>query len=142
MQFSSRLPIAVHILLCLAVFKGQYKLTSSFLAGSIGVNPVIVRNILGQLKAAGLVRVEAGVGGASLARDVREVTLLDVFEAVEGGESLFHLHEKPNPQCPVGRNIQGLLEERLKAVQEAMRFQLNAVTLKDLISDWRSLETP
>ena len=45
MQFSSRLTIATHILLCIEIFKDDYKITSNFLAGSIHVNPVIVRNI-------------------------------------------------------------------------------------------------
>ncbi|MDD6945709.1 MAG: transcriptional regulator, partial [Ruminococcus callidus] len=41
MQFSSRLTIATHILLCIEIFKDDYKITSNFLAGSIHVNPVI-----------------------------------------------------------------------------------------------------
>ena len=59
MQFSSRLPIAVHVLLCIHTFDGAEKLTSDFLAGSVNVNPVIIRNTLGKLKAAGLVTVDA-----------------------------------------------------------------------------------
>ena len=55
MQFSSRLTIATHILLCIEIFKDDYKVTSNFLAGSINVNPVIVRNILGLLSSAGIV---------------------------------------------------------------------------------------
>ena len=46
MQISSRLTIAVHILDCIDTFKDSYKLTSDFLAGSVNVNPVIIRNIL------------------------------------------------------------------------------------------------
>lgn len=138
MQFSTRLPIAVHILMCLAVFEGQYKMTSAFLAGSIGVNPVVVRNILGQLKAAGLVQVEAGVGGAALVRPADEITLLDVFDAVEDGENLFRLHENPNPRCPVGGRIKEVLNKRLESVQEVMRRELRSVTLRDLLNDWQS----
>ena len=63
MQFSSRLPIAVHILLAIVEFEGKVKTTSAFLAGSVNVNPVIIRNTIGQLKAAGLVTVRAGEGG-------------------------------------------------------------------------------
>ena len=33
-------------MLCIEVFKDDYKVTSNFLAGSINVNPVIVRNVL------------------------------------------------------------------------------------------------
>lgn len=47
MQFSFRLPVATHILLCIERFKDEYKTTSTFLAGSVNVNPVIVRKTLG-----------------------------------------------------------------------------------------------
>ena len=57
MQFSFRLPVATHILLCIERFKDEYKTTSTFLASSVNVNPVIIRKTLGQLKAAGLVEV-------------------------------------------------------------------------------------
>lgn len=135
MQFSSRLPIATHILLCIAVFDGQHKTTSNFLAGSVGVNPVIVRNTLGQLKTAGLVNVEAGVGGAALTKEPKDITLLDVFRAVEEPETLFHFHEHPNPNCPVGRNIHAVLGEHLQAVDDAVVAKLSAVTLQSLLDE-------
>ncbi len=135
MQFSTRLPVACHILLCIAIFGGQYKTTSTFLSDSVGVNPVIVRNTLGQLKAAGLVSVEAGVGGASLAKGPKDVTLLDVFRAVEEKEDLFHFHENPNPKCPVGRNVHAVLDGQFRAVSDAMEHQLQSVTLQTIIDD-------
>lgn len=136
MQFSSRLPIAVHILLCIEHFQGQYKTTSEFLAGSVNVNPVIIRKTLGQLKRAGLVNVEAGVGGAQLARKPEEITLRDVFAAVEGEEeTLFRFHEHPNPECPVGRNVHGLLDARLENARVAMEHSLEQVTLRDLLEE-------
>jgi Rrf2 family protein len=136
MQFSSRLPIAVHILLCIEHFQGQYKTTSEFLAGSVNVNPVIIRKTLGQLKRAGLVNVEAGVGGAQLARKPEEITLRDVFAAVEGEEeALFRFHEHPNPECPVGRNVHGLLDARLENARVAMEHSLEQVTLRDLLEE-------
>jgi len=133
MRFSSRLPVATHILLCIALLGGEHKTTSTFLAGSVGVNPVIVRNVLGQLKAAGIVVVEPGVGGASLAREPEEITLLDVFCAVEEHESLFRFHDNPNPACPVGRNVHAVLGESLAAVDDAMEARLAATTLRDLM---------
>ncbi|MBP3893684.1 MAG: Rrf2 family transcriptional regulator [Atopobiaceae bacterium] len=133
MRFSSRLPVATHILLCIALLGDEHKTTSTFLAGSVGVNPVIVRNVLGQLKAAGLVTVEPGVGGATLARDPEQITLLDVFHAVEERESLFRFHDNPNPECPVGRNVHAVLGKSLAAVDDAMEAQLAATTLADLM---------
>lgn len=137
MQFSTRFPVAVHILLCIAVFDGQNKTTSAFIAGSVGVNPVIVRGTLGKLKSAGIVHVDAGVGGAHLAKDAKDISLLDVFQAVEENESAFHLHENPNPACPVGRNVHAVLEHNLAMVDKAMQDQLSQITLQMLIDETR-----
>ena len=139
MQFSSRLPSAVHILLAIVEFDGKEKTTSTFLAGSVNVNPVIIRNTLGQLKAAGLVTVKAGEGGASLAKEPKDITLTDVFDAVEKEETLFHFHDNPNPDCPVGKNIHAVLDRRLFAIREAMREQMESITLQDLIDDMNHL---
>ena len=135
MKFSSRLPVAVHILLAIVEFEGKEKTTSTFLAGSVNVNPVIIRNTLGQLKTAGLVTVKAGEGGASLAKDPKDITLMDVFNAVEKEEMLFHFHENPNPECPVGKNVHAVLDRRLFSIQEAMQKQMGSITLQDLIDD-------
>ena len=133
MQFSSRFTIAVHIMLCLIRFGSEYKLTSNFLAGSVNVNPVIIRKILGQLKEAELVEVEAGVGGASLRKKPREITLLDIFNAVEGREQeLFHFHEQPNPDCPVGQRVHLLLDGKLADAKKALEANLQTTTLQDL----------
>lgn len=135
MQFSSRLPVAVHILLAIVEFEGKEKTTSTFLAGSVNVNSVIIRNTLGQLKTAGLVTVKAGEGGASLAKDPKDITLMDIFNAVEKKEALFHFHENPNPECPVGKNVHAVLDCRLAAIQETMQRQMKSITLQDLIND-------
>lgn len=136
-QFSSRMTIAVHILLAIAEFADKEKTTSTFLAQSVNVHPVIIRNTLGKLKAAGIVHVRAGEGGATLANDPQKITLLDIFEAVEKEEDLFHFHEHPNPQCPVGKNMHAILDQRLISIQNAMRKEMSAMTLQDLINDMK-----
>ena len=135
MQFSSRLTIATHILLCIEVFKDDYKVTSNFLAGSINVNPVIVRNVLGLLSSAEIVEIKAGIGGASLAKSPDEITLLDIFKAVEKEESLFHFHENPNPRCPLGRNVHNVMDSKLDNIQYAMENELSKITLSQLINE-------
>ena len=140
MQFSFRMPVAVQILLCIAKFDGVFKLTSNFLASSVNVNPVIIRKTLGQLKAAGLVEVAAGVGGAKLLQKPQDITLREVFQAVEEDEDLFHIQESPNPQCPVGRNIQQVLGQRLSLVKNNMLADFAEVTLADLLADIESAE--
>ncbi len=141
MQISSRFTIALHIFTCVDVFQNQYKVTSDFLAGSIRTNPVIIRKILAQLKHAGLISVARGTGGISLTRALSEISFYDVYEAVEAVEAgkLFHFHESPNPECPVGRNIHRLLDEKLLAVQTAMEQELRRYTLSDLRSEMTEL---
>lgn len=134
MQISSRFTIALHIFTCADVFKDEYKVTSDFLAGSINTNPVVIRKILTQLRNAGLITVARGTGGVTPTRPLSDITFYDVYQAIEPVENgdLFHFHEAPNPECPVGRNIHGLLDGKLKAIQSAMEDEMKKYTIEDL----------
>ena len=88
------------------------------------------------VKSGGFGKVEAGVGGASLAKDPSEITLLDVFDAVSAvDDALFAFHDAPNPACPVGKNIHAVLDEKLELAQQALRDDLAKTTLKDLLDE-------
>lgn len=95
MQISSRFTIAVHIFTCIAIAEKKYKVTSKFLAGSINVNPVIIRNIVLMLKAHGLIDSRQGTSGIKIAKCPSDITLLDIFNAVESLDNgqLFSFHE-------------------------------------------------
>ena len=136
MQISSRFTMAIHMFACIDTFSNQ-KMTSDFMAESIGTNPVIVRKILQQLKAAGLVEVARGTGGVKVTKPLDQITFLDIYKAVECApeEELFHFHENPNPKCPVGKNIHGILDKRLLEVQSAMEEKLSKMTLEDVKKD-------
>lgn len=141
MQISSRFTIALHMLACMDVFKNEYKVTSDFLASSINVNPVIIRKILSQLKDAGLIEVKRGTGGACIAKPLHEITFFDVYQSVNCVEenTLFHFHENPNPDCPVGKNIHHILDDKLARIQAAMEQELKSITLADLNHDLKKL---
>ncbi|WP_201710243.1 Rrf2 family transcriptional regulator [Streptococcus salivarius] len=143
MQIPSRFTIAVHILTLIAQNKGnETKLTSDLMAGSVGVNPVIIRKTLSQLKKAELISVQRGTGGASLLKDPEEINLLQVYRAVDSiGPSgqLFSFHDNPNPACPVGRNIHGILDQSLEDVQMAMEKELEKKTLAGILKDAKAI---
>lgn len=141
MQISSRFTVALHIFTCVDTFGDKYKITSDFLAESINTNPVIIRKILTQLKNAGLITVARGTGGITPTRPLREITFYDVYEAIEPLENgdLFNFHASPNPNCPVGRNIHTLLDDKLKAIQLAMENEMRKYTVDDLRSGIREL---
>ncbi len=134
-KISSRFTIAVHIL---SIIKQNPSTicTSEFMAESVNTNPVVIRKILSYLKNASIVQVRRGTGGASLVKDLDAITLLEVFRSVEVVEEnqLFHLHENPNPDCPIGANIQAVLEIILVQAQEAMEQVLDNITMEQVIT--------
>jgi Rrf2 family protein len=138
MAANSRMTIAVHALawLALAQRRGQTVLTSSQVAASVNTNPVIIRRCLGDLRRAGLADVRHGAGaGWSLARPPEEITLLEVHDAV-GPEPPFGLHRTaPNLECPVGRGIRPALSQVYGQVDQAMRRELAAVSVADVLRD-------
>lgn len=81
MKISSRFSIAVHIL---SILKNNPSslCTSDYMAESVNTNPVVIRKIMSYLKQAGFVYVNRGPGGAGLLKDLHEITLLDVYHAV------------------------------------------------------------
>ena len=139
MQITSKFTIAVHIITAIDYFKDSKKVTSSFLAGSVGANPVIVRNIMGELKEAGIIDISQGKSGIELAKELDDITFYDIYKAVDSvnEEGLFHFHEKPNPECPVGRNIHKAMEGKLTDVQQAMEEKMKYITLAEVVDDTR-----
>ncbi|TFE23486.1 Rrf2 family transcriptional regulator [Cohnella luojiensis] len=136
-QISTRFSMAVHILSLITVYPND--LTGDFIAGSVNTNPVVIRRIMGMLKKAGLVEVRPGVGGASLLKTPEEITLLDVYRAVNVIEEnqLFRVHEDSNIRCQVGRNIESVLQAELFEAQSAMEHRLAQTTLLQLTSRFK-----
>lgn len=140
MQISSRFTMAIHVLTAIEFFKDT-KTTSELLASSVNTNPVVIRRILQQLKAAGLIEVVRGSGGASLKRPPSMITLRDIYLAVDCVESggLFHFHDEPNIKCPIGRNIHAVLDDKLAQIQRAFENEMASITLADILDDTRRM---
>ncbi len=138
MNTSSRFTVAIHILTLLAYEGGQ--MTSEYIAGSVNTNPVVIRRLLALLREARLVSSQPGAGGGwQLTRPPKGITLRDIYRAVEEG-ALFALHSNtPNPQCPVGRNIQRVLGGHFEAAQLALDKDLERTTIADLVQETQVL---
>jgi DNA-binding IscR family transcriptional regulator len=137
MAANSRLTIAVHALtwMALAEEQGRASLTSDQVAASINTHPVVVRRSLGDLRRAGLVQVRHGAGaGWNLSRPAAEITMLDVYDAVER-DPLFALHHGvPNLDCPVGSGIRPALAPIYDGVSRAVRRELAATTIAAVLT--------
>ena len=125
--------VAIHILLYLEKYEKEEKVTSEVLADTTGVNAVNIRKTLQLLKNADFIEIRRGVGGACLKKGPETITVRDIFEAVEGSdEELFHKHEHPNTNCPVGGAIKGVLDVHLDSWKTMLLREMQKVTLKDL----------
>ncbi len=135
MPLNSRFAVAAHILTLLEEGGGE-PLTSEYIAGSVNTNPAVIRRLLSQLARGGLTTAQLGAGGgALLARPAETITLRDIYRAVDAG-ALFAMHAQgPNPECPVGRNIQASLEGILTEAERALEAELAGRTIADLVND-------
>ncbi len=133
MSASARFAVAVHALVLLEQYKGG-PLTSSEIAASVNTNPVVVRRLLGPLSRAGLVVTEPGArGGIRLARRGSEISLGDVYRAVENTEPISGHACRPNERCPIGRGIERALDRQLDRARQALETQLDETTVTDLL---------
>jgi DNA-binding IscR family transcriptional regulator len=120
---NTRLSVAIHILSLIAANPRE---SSEMIAGSVNTNPVVIRRMISQLKKGGILTSRPGVAGATLKRDPEDISLLDIYRAVQPQEELFAIHDKPNPNCPVGRTFH--------SVQQAMENELASKSLKDVLT--------
>ncbi|BCT29807.1 hypothetical protein BVAD3_34810 [Bacillus velezensis] len=53
---------------------------------------------------------------------------------MQNKEELFAVHDNPNPDCPVGKNMQRALDETFGSVQRAMENELASKSLYDVMN--------
>lgn len=128
-----RFATLLHIFSLLAFEKKEW-LTSEWMAGSININPVVVRKELAWLKANGFVESRKGkVGGARLVKDASEILLGDIMRMVLRDEQLLNKKNSPNPDCPVGRQMNTMLDELYGSINSQVFVHLDGITLESFI---------
>ena len=135
MRINTRFPVAVHMMVLISFLQKMEKTaTSEILAKSVGTNPVVIRQLMSMLRRAGLIETRNGVSGITLSKEDEEITLLDIYKAVQqdAEASLFDFHANPNPNCFVGENIREAMEKPLAEAQMAMEQSLAGYSLKDI----------
>ena len=133
MGMSTRFAVGVHLLTALAANPGKI-LRSEDVADSVNTNPVVIRRLFSQLTAAGLVRARLGHGGGfELARPASDITLLEIFTALEKPD-LFAAHRSPSASCPVGAHILKVLREATAPAVGALQRELSRTTVADIAS--------
>ena len=128
---NGRFAISLHILTLLDKANGEV-LSSDYIAGSININPVLVRKELSNLRNHGMVLSKEGKnGGSYLAKSAQNITLGEIYSSVRQNSLLGNLKNTPNPQCPVGKQINKHLDNLYVDTENALIRQLSAQTLAD-----------
>lgn len=135
MAVNTQFSIAVHMLAGLG-FLPEGETTSAQLATSVNTSPSFVRRILSKLSKAGLVCTSMGkTGSTALAKDPKDITLLEIYRAVDAPKA-FAIHDYPEQAaCPVSCGIKSAMENVLGRTQSSMEEGLGKITLADVISD-------
>ena len=128
MSNNVRFSTSLHILTLLAHGKGEL-VSSEYLAGSINVNAAIIRKELSNLRKHGLVESKEGKGGGNkLAKAAGSILLSDIYQAVRESP-LLGRKNSPNPDCLIGRQINGHLETLFIASEQSLLDNLSRQTL-------------
>lgn len=116
----------------LALHKQDW-LTSTLIAGSLNMNPVLVRKELKTLKEAGLIESKEGKnGGIKILKDANKIRLSDIFNIIKGSDSVLSLSKNtPNPNCIVGKGINVKLETVMNTIDVAISTELSKQTLEE-----------
>ncbi len=133
MAANCRFAFGVHVLSVLALSPDQ-TVSSEALARTVNTNAVVIRRLLLELKAAGLITTQRGPGGGTrLAKPASEITLAEIHRCAAGEIEIFGAHpNQPSQCCPVGREIRGVLEQISARANDAARREFEAVTLADV----------
>ena len=139
MTGNSRFAVSVHILAYLAYRQGA-AVPSAEIASSVDTNPVVIRRLLSALVKTHLVSAQKGAsGGFSLATTAENISLRDIYRAVEPEPSHGLAHFAPNTKCPVGAKIEAILHTTFVKAQAAMEAELARVSLADVHHQLRSV---
>jgi Rrf2 family protein len=134
MTGNSRFAVSLHILAYL-VYRTGAAVSSAEIAESVDTNPVVIRRLLSALVKARLVKSQKGAsGGFTLASAPENITLLDVYRAVEPQPTHGLRHFAPNHKCPVGAKIESILAGIFFKAQASMEAELAHVTLAQVNS--------
>jgi len=133
---NTRFATAIHILTLLAK-DSQVWLTSDWLAGSININPVIVRKELINLKKSGLIESKQGkVGGVRIAKNPEQINISEIYESVKNTEVLGKRNQNPNPLCSIGKDINKNLDVLFGETDDLVFQFLNGKKLSDFTNQF------
>ena len=141
MHISNKCSIAVHCLIFINEYGEENKVTSELLALSTGCNPVTIRNIISAMKKDGIIDVKFGIGGATLAVPIQDISLYRICAAVDPKaiDKMISVHPAPSPFCPVGKNIGDVLDRTYDILKDDLISSMKSITMEQILNDYHTI---
>ena len=127
----------LHVLLHMAEQPGPT--TSEALARAMDTNPVVIRRIMAGLRDEGFVQSEKGHGGGwTIACDLSQVTLRDIYDALGRPELLAMGNRTEAPGCLVEQAVNAALSEAFDQAEALLLRRLGEISLAALSADFHT----
>jgi DNA-binding IscR family transcriptional regulator len=129
-MISGKFAITLHILTLMSKSPDEF-LSSEYIAGSMNINPVLVRKEIGNLKKHGIVESRT-----KLAKSAENISLEDIFNMTFENVTLGYSKNDPNPACPVGKKINQNLDTLYNDINTKICNQLKNISLLKFSEDF------
>lgn len=136
-RVDTKFSTAIHLLIL--VSEAEQPMSSEQIATSVGTNPSYVRKVAARLSHAGIIEGRRGRSGFALLKAPEDISMLEVYRAVEQTEKVhvFDIHQNPSDECIVGRNIRPVLGGMFRHAEQVVEDELAGATLADCMARMR-----
>lgn len=137
MRGDSRMSRMLHVLIHLG--RHAESMTSETIAKMLNTNPVVVRRTMAGLRERGYVQSEKGHGGGwRLSKTLDEITLLDVYDALERPELFCLVASSDHAGCLVEIAVNEALEDARREAEALLLSRFSTIRLSDIADSFET----
>jgi Rrf2 family protein len=130
-MISGKFAVTLHILTLLTKFPDEF-LSSEYIAGSLNMNPVLVRKEIANLKKSHIVESKEGKnGGTKLLKPPDDITLDDIYKITFDTMTFGFSKNDANPKCPVGKQMNTNLTNLYSDLNHKISKELSDISLSN-----------
>ena len=136
-EYIAKFSSAIHSLIMIS--ESETPVNSEQIANSVGTNASYIRKLTTRLSKVGIIEGRKGISGFRLLKPAREISLLEIYKSIMEVNQvhIFDIHQNPNDECIVGRNIKPTLEGMFNRMEKEMEEKLAGMSLEDCVNAMR-----
>lgn len=133
MQISIDYTVALNILITCSLFETE-KVTANFIVQKTGGDGTTVREVMYKLKNAGMITNKPGPGGTKLIKELKDISLYDVYEAIfDTNEGMLKFYESDD--IDFTRAVNESYDTQFKLYKELVFKEMKKTSVAKLCND-------